>query len=81
MGRKRTRQAVPTASRKGIPSARSVRANSTIKMLLETTMPTIMTTPMSDITLRVVPVSSNTTITPVIPGGIASKMMKGSMKD
>ena len=39
--------------------------NSTMKMLFDTTMPTIITTPMSDITLSVVPVSNSTTITPV----------------
>ena len=44
-------------------------------------IPTTITTPISDITLRVVPVASNSKITPVIPGGIASKITNGSMKD
>ncbi len=56
-GRSRTRQASDTASRNGRPSSRSRLVNSTIRMLLETTMPTIITTPISDMTFSVVPVS------------------------
>jgi len=47
-------------------------------MLSETAIPVIMTTPMSDMTLSVVPVTIRNRITPESPGGIASKMMKGS---
>ena len=42
-----------------MPSSRSWRVNSTIRMLLETAMPTSMTTPISDITFSVVPVSQS----------------------
>ena len=40
-----------------------------MRMLLETTMPTIITMPISDMTLSVVPVSNRMISTPVKPGG------------
>ena len=80
-GRNRTRQARDTASRRGRPSARNRRVNSTMRMLLDTTIPTIITTPISDITLRVVPLVNNISSTPVRPVGTASKMSSGSAKD
>ena len=52
-----------------------------MRMLFDTTMPVIMITPISDMTFSVVPVSSRKTSTPVMPGGIASRMMNGSMND
>ena len=39
-----------------------------MRMLFETTIPTIMTTPISDMTLRVVPVTSRNSNTPGQPG-------------
>ena len=80
-GRSRKRDAMETASLTGFPSRCRFRANSTIRMLFETTMPTIMTTPMSDITFSVVPVASRNKSTPAKPGGIASRIMKGSRKE
>ena len=80
-GRRRTRQAMATASPIAIPSSRSLRVNSTIKIELDTTMPVIITTPISDITFSVVPVTSRKRMTPVIPGGIASRITIGSMND
>jgi hypothetical protein len=44
-------------------------------------MPTIITKPISDITLRVVPVASKASKTPASPGGIVSKIIKGSCHD
>ena len=58
-----------------------MRVTSTIRMLFDTTMPVIMITPISDMTFSVVPVTSRKRITPVMPDGIASRMMKGSMND
>ena len=46
---------VATASRTAIPSLRRWRVNSTIRMLLDTAMPTSITTPISDMTFSVVP--------------------------
>ena len=80
-GRNRTRQATATASRTAIPSLRRCRVNSTMRMLLETAMPTSMMTPISDITFSVVSLSQSVRITPVIPGGTAIRMMNGSTKD
>ena len=80
-GRRRTLQDVATASRTLMPSSRKCRANSTIRMLLDTAIPTSITTPIRDITFSVVPVSTSVSNTPVIPGGTASRMMKGSTKD
>ena len=80
-GRKRTRQANETASRSGRPSARSRLVNSTMRMLLETTMPTIITTPINDMTLSVVPVANRMISTPVKPVGTASKINSGSRND
>ena len=57
IGRRRTLQASVKACFRAIPSCRRVPTNSTIRMLSETTMPVIMTTPISDITFKVVPVS------------------------
>ena len=47
-------------------------------MLSDTAIPVIMMTPISDMTLRVVPVTSRKSITPESPGGTASRMMNGS---
>ena len=80
-GRKRTRQAIATASRTAMPPSRNCLVNSTMRMLFDTTMPTIITTPISDITFSVVPVARRNSSTPVNPGGIASKMMNGSFHD
>ena len=44
-------------------------------------MPVIMMTPISDMTFSVVPVTSRNRITPVMPGGMASRMMNGSMNE
>jgi len=62
------------ASRTDMPSSSSRCANSTIKMLLDTTIPTIMMTPMSDITFSVVPVSRSVSRTPITPVGTARRM-------
>ena len=51
-GRRRTRQACATASRTGLPSSRRRCVKSTIRMLFETTMPTIMITPISDMHIQ-----------------------------
>ena len=80
-GRRRTRTAKPTASRSSIPSAIILCVNSTMRMLFETTTPTIITTPMSDMMLRVVPVAVRMRRTPVMPGGTARRMIQGSMND
>ena len=52
-----------------------------MRMLLETTMPTIITTPISDMTLSVVPVAKRMINTPVNPVGTASKISNGSRND
>ena len=44
-------------------------------------MPTSISTPISDITFRVVPVSGRMISTPMKPIGIASMIRTGSMKD
>ena len=54
--------------------------NSTIRMLFDTTMPTIITTPISDCTLSVVPVRYSASSTPVRPGGTASRISSGSVE-
>ncbi len=53
MGRRRTRHAVITASAGDIPCVSRLCAKSTIRMLLESAMPTSISTPMSDITFSV----------------------------
>ena len=50
-------------------------------MLFDTTIPTIITTPINDITFSVVCVTSKKSRTPASPGGTASKMIKGSVHD
>ena len=55
IGRNRIEQASEIALRMGMPLARSVPTNSTIRMLFDTAMPAIMITPISDITFSVVP--------------------------
>ena len=50
-------------------------------MLLETTMPVIMITPINDMMLSVLPVNSRIITTPASPGGIAIRMMNGSMNE
>ena len=80
-GRNRTRHASDTASRNGRPSSRNRCVNSTIKMLFYATMPIIITTPINDITLIVVPVTNSSSKTPVNPVGTASKMSSGSRND
>ena len=52
-----------------------------MRMLFETTMPVIMITPISDMMLSVEPVKSRIRTTPASPGGMAMRMMKGSMKE
>jgi hypothetical protein len=80
-GRRRTRQAMATASAMGIPWRRRLRVNSTMRIEFETTIPVIMTTPIRDITFSVVCVSRRKRITPVIPGGTARRMISGSTKE
>jgi len=80
-GRSRTRQDIATASRIGMPSLRSFRANSTIRIEFDTTMPVIITTPISDMTFSVVPVASRNRMTPVMPGGIAKRITTGSINE
>src|SRR5881394_1244007 len=70
-----------TAWRSGFPSWQSRRVNSTIRMLLETTMPTIITMPISDITFSVVPDAKSSSNTPIRPVGTANRIRKGSRKD
>ena len=81
MGRKRTRHDVITASSTDFPCSSRRWANSTMRMLLDAEMPTSMSTPMSDITLRVVPVRGRMSKTPMNPIGIASMMRNGSLND
>ena len=50
-------------------------------MLLDTTMPIIITTPMRDITLIVVPDTHSISATPIRPVGMASRISSGSRKD
>ena len=50
-------------------------------MLFEAEIPTSISTPISDITFRVVPVSGRMISTPMNPIGIASMIRKGSLKD
>ena len=52
-----------------------------MRMLFDIAIPASITTPIRDITFKVVPVRRRTRITPVIPGGSASKMIKGSRND
>jgi len=52
-----------------------------MRMLFETTMPAIMVTPISDMMLSVLPVSTRMRTTPASPGGIAMRMMNGSMNE
>ena len=80
-GRSRTRQAVATASRTASPSSISRCVNSTMRMLFDTTMPTIITTPISDCTFSVVPVRVQREQHAGQSGGTASRMMNGSMND
>ena len=75
-GRRRTRQASATASRTAIPSSDQPGVNSTIRMLLETAMPTSITTPIRDMTLRVVP-AQRVRMTPARPGGTAMRIRNG----
>ena len=44
-------------------------------------MPTIISTPISDCTLSVVPVTNSATSTPVRPVGTASRISSGSVND
>ena len=44
-------------------------------------MPTIITTPINDITFNVVPVSHRISNTPVSPVGMASRIRNGSRND
>ncbi len=44
-------------------------------------MPVIMITPIKDMMFSVLPVTSRISTTPASPGGIAIKIMKGSMKE
>src|SRR5208282_4702116 len=81
MGRNWLRHARETASRNGRLSSRSRLVNSTMRMLLDTTIPTTITTPINDITLRVVPVTNSISNTPVNPVGTASKINSGSVND
>ena len=64
-----------------MPSRRKCRVNSTIRILFDTTMPTIITTPISDMTFSVVPVSNSVSNTPVKPVGTASRMINGSRNE
>ena len=50
-------------------------------MLFDTTMPAIMITPISDMMFSVLPVISRMSTTPASPGGIAIRMMNGSMNE
>ena len=52
-----------------------------MRMLLETTMPVIMMIPISDMMFNVLPVNTRIITTPASPGGIAMRMMKGSMNE
>jgi len=49
--------------------------------LLDTTIPVIMITPMSDMMFNVVCVMNRNATTPAIPGGIAVRMMNGSINE
>ena len=80
-GRNRIRQAWDTACRSGRPSARSRLVKSTIRMLFDTTMPTIITTPIKDMMFMVVPVANRMSSTPVTPVGTASRIRNGSTND
>ena len=71
-----------TASRTLMPSVTRRCVNSTIRMLFETTIPTIITTPISDCTFSVVPDSvQRQRARRSDPGGTASRMMNGSTND
>jgi hypothetical protein len=50
-------------------------------MLFEAEMPTSISTPISDITFRVVPVNGRTISTPINPIGMASMISNGSLND
>ncbi len=81
IGRRRMRLAFVTASSSGRPCRRRMRVKSTIRMLFETTMPTIMIRPMRDMTFSVLPEARRISSTPVRPGGIARRMMNGSRNE
>ena len=50
-------------------------------MLFDIATPANITTPISDITFRVVPVDTSAGNTPVIPGGKANRIINGSVKE
>ncbi len=52
-----------------------------MRMLFDTTMPVIMMTPISDMMFSVLPVRMRKRTTPTSPGGMAMRMMNGSMND
>ena len=81
IGRRRTRQAVITASSTAAPSCSSRCANSTIRMLFDAAMPTSISTPISDMTFSVVCVSGRMISTPMNPIGMASMISNGSLKE
>src|SRR5262245_46028225 len=81
IGRSRTLQEVITASSTDFPCSSSRCVNSTIKMLFDAAIPTNISTPMSDITFRVVPVSGRMIRTPMNPMGTASMISNGSLND
>jgi hypothetical protein len=52
-----------------------------MRMLSETAIPVIMTMPISDMTFSVVCVTRRKMSTPDRPGGMARRMMNGSLND
>ena len=61
IGRNRMRQEFTTASNNDMPSSSRRCVNSTMRMLFDTTMPTIISTPISDCTFSVVLVTKSAT--------------------
>ncbi len=81
IGRRRILHASTVASSRGRPWLRKIFVKSTMRMLLETTMPVIMIVPINDMMLSVLPVRRRISTTPARPGGIAIRMIKGSMNE
>ena len=69
------------ASRAVAPKARSSLANVTMRMLLAVATPTHIMAPISDGTLRVVPVTKSIHKMPAMAPGRAVRMMNGSSQD
>ncbi len=81
IGRSRVRAASTIAPNVSLPSLRRWLANSTSRTELDTEMPIISKTPISDWMFNDVLVAHNTPTTPTSPSGAATIMMTGSSQE